>query len=78
MRKWHFSIHPAGVCCLLLAGLLLPFDRLCAAALAILLHEGAHLLAMAQCGVARLSIEWTPLGFVAQAGKLPDSGKEEE
>ena len=51
--------------------LFLPFDRLLAAAAAIVLHEGSHLLAMAFCGVKRISIEWTPLGFVAQAGSLP-------
>ena len=71
MSKWRFSIHPAGGLCLLAGILFLPFDRLLAAAAAIVLHEGAHLLAMALCGVKRISIEWTPLGFVAQAGSLP-------
>ncbi len=71
MKKWRFTIHPAGVLCLLAAVLFLPGQRLAAAAMAILLHEGAHLLAMRLCGVQRLHVEWTPLGFVAQAGELP-------
>lgn len=71
MSKWRFSIHPAGGLCLLAGMLFLPLDRLLAAAAAIILHEGAHLLVMLLCGVKRVSIEWTPLGFVAQAGSLP-------
>ncbi len=68
MRHWHFSIHPAGGLCLLGALLFVPLQQVLAAAVAMLLHEGAHLLCMYLCGVTRLFVEWTPLGFVAQAG----------
>lgn len=71
MRHWRFSIHPAGGVCLLAALLFVPMERLLAAAVAMLLHEGAHLLAMRLCGVIHVSVEWTPLGFVAHAGSYP-------
>lgn len=63
---WHFSAHPVGILCLLAALLFVPIRQLLAALLAIALHEGAHLLAMRLCRVRHCTIEWTPLGFVAQ------------
>lgn len=65
--QWHFSIHPMGVVCLLAALLFVPIQHLVAAMIAITLHEAAHLLAIRLCRVKCCSIEWTPLGFVAQA-----------
>lgn len=67
MRSWRFSVHPAGLIFLLSAVFFYPADKLLAAAAAILLHEGAHLLTMRLCGIKCCTVEWTPLGFVAQA-----------
>ena len=65
--SWHFSAHPIGLLCLLAALLLKPIRQLAAVLVARALHEGAHLLAIRLCKVRHCSIEWTPLGFVAQA-----------
>ena len=64
--KWHFSVHPAGVACLLAAFLFMPVDRLLAALAAVAIHEAAHLVAIYFCRVKDCAVEWTPLGFVAQ------------
>lgn len=65
--KWHFSAHPAGLVCLLTAFFFIPVDRLFAALAAVLIHESAHLIAIWLCKVKHCTVEWTPLGFVAQA-----------
>ena len=65
--RWHVSAHPIGLLCLLAALLLMPIRQLAAVLLALAFHEGAHLLAICLCRVRHCSIEWTPLGFVAQA-----------
>lgn len=71
MKNWHFSIHPAGVLCLLASLLFVPANRLLAVALAVMIHEGGHLVAMRLCSIRHLEVEWTPLGFVAQAAGFP-------
>lgn len=48
------------------ACLFVPVDKLLPAALAVVIHELGHVLAMRLCGVACCHIEWTPVGFVAQ------------
>lgn len=65
--QWRFSVHPVGIACLAAAILFVPIDRLLAALAAITLHEVGHLVAIGLCGVKRCAIEWTPLGFIAQA-----------
>ena len=68
--KWHVSIHPMGVVCLLAALLFMPIERITAIGIAIASHEAAHLLAIMLCKVKQCSLEWTPLGFVAQAERF--------
>ena len=68
--EWHFSVHPVGIVCLLAACLFVPVDRLVAALAAIMLHESAHLIAVGLCHVKYCSVEWTPVGFVAQTDGL--------
>ena len=68
--KWHFSVHPIGMICLGVAAVMIPLERFSAALLAVLLHEGAHMLCIWLCHVKYCSVEWTPFGFVAQAERF--------
>ena len=66
-RGFCLRVHPAGLAALLLA---LVFGRshvALAAVLALLWHEGAHVLAMLLCGVSRCEVELTPFGGMADA-----------
>ncbi len=63
--NWHFTIHPMGILCLAAAAFFLPVDQLLMVMLAMLIHEGGHLVAMKLCRVKNCTVEWTPLGFVA-------------
>lgn len=65
--QWRFSAHPIGIACLAAAILFVPVDRLLAALAAITIHELGHLLVIRLCRVKRCAVEWTPLGFIAQA-----------
>lgn len=65
--KWHISVHPVGGVCLLAALLFVPMERIAVVTITIVAHEAAHLIAIMLCKVKHCSIEWTPLGFVAQA-----------
>ena len=68
--RWRFSAHPIGIACLAAAILFVPVDRLLAAMAAITLHELGHLVAIRLCRVKCCAVEWTPLGFIAQADGL--------
>lgn len=68
--NWRFSVHPAGVACLLAAFLFVPVDQLIAVLAAITIHEVAHLVSIRFCRVRDCAVEWTPLGFVAQTSGL--------
>ena len=63
--KLRLKIHPAGAALAALGLLLLPSAGMLAAAAAMALHEGGHVLAMALCGVRECRIELTPFGGVA-------------
>ena len=63
--KLRLKIHPAGAALAALGLLLLPSAGVLAAAAAMALHEGGHVLAMALCGVRECRIELTPFGGVA-------------
>ena len=63
--KLRLKIHPAGASLAALGLLLLPSAGMLAAAAAMALHEGGHVLAMALCGVRECRIELTPFGGVA-------------
>ena len=58
--KLRLKIHPAGAALAALGLLLLPSAGMLAAAAAMALHEGGHVLAMALCGVRECRIELTP------------------
>lgn len=68
--KIDAHIHPAGTVSLLLMLLFLPIETVLTGVIAIFLHEGGHLLAMKCCKVRRCTVEWTPLGFMAQVSSL--------
>lgn len=61
-KRVRICIHPAGTV-LFAVGFLFADSRLALAALAALLvHEGAHLLAVHLCGICAYSVEITPFG----------------
>lgn len=68
--KIRFRIHPAGCGMLALAFLLSDSHTVVSVIIALFLHEGAHLAAMAICGVRRCSVELTPFGGVADAEEM--------
>lgn len=75
--KLRLKIHPAGAALAALGLLLLPSAGMLAAAAAMALHEGGHVLAMALCGVRECRIELTPFGGVADVPgfeRLPADG----
>lgn len=67
MSRYRITVHPAGLAALAAACLFVPAGRLLPAVLAVLIHEAGHAAAIGLCGVERCHIEWTPVGFVAQA-----------
>ena len=66
-RRFSISVHPAGVCLLACAFLFAPSAQVLAAALALLLHEIAHMAAMRLCGAGDCRVEITPFGGMADA-----------
>lgn len=68
-RRMRFSlrVHPAGLAMLAAALFFAPSGPVLAAVLALLWHEGAHLIAMALCGVPNCAVELTPFGGMADA-----------
>lgn len=65
--EYSLRVHPAGLALMLPALFFGSSNIALSAALALLLHEGAHMLAMALCGVKRCSVELTPFGGIADA-----------
>lgn len=67
MKRRRFTIraHPAGLALLLLALFFCESGAALAAALALVTHEAAHMLAMLMCGVKSCEVELTPFGGVA-------------
>lgn len=65
--KLRVKIHPAGAALLALAFVFADSHAALAAAAALLWHEGAHLMAMALCGVTSCLVELTPFGGMAHA-----------
>lgn len=63
--KVTLKAHPAGAALLAAALLWLESGKVLAALLALMLHEGGHVLAMRLCGVKRCCLELTPFGGVA-------------
>lgn len=72
MKRAGFSlrVHPAGLAALLLALVFGRSDAALAAALALLWHEAAHVLAMALCGLRGCAVELTPFGGIIDAPDL--------
>lgn len=66
-RAYSLRVHPAGLAALLLALLFGRADVALAACVALLCHEGAHVLCMLACGVKRCEVELTPFGGMADA-----------
>lgn len=66
-RSFRMKVHPAGLLILALAFLFARSHAVLAVILALLLHEGAHMLVMLLCGVRRCTIELTPFGGMADA-----------
>lgn len=64
---YRLRVHPAGAALLVMAFLFLDSHVVLAALLALLWHEGAHLLMMALTGVKRCTVELTPFGGMADA-----------
>lgn len=65
--RLSLRVHPAGLLMLAMAFFFLRSDLVLAAVLALLCHEGAHLLAMSCTGVPACSVELTPFGGMADA-----------
>lgn len=63
--KLRFRMHPVGAVLWLAAFLFLPSRAALSAALALLWHEGWHLLMMRLCGAKSCSVEITPFGGMA-------------
>jgi len=72
MKRTDISmkIHPAGAFLLAAAVLLLDVRKVLAASTALVMHEGAHLIAMRLCGIKECTIELTPFGGMADVAGL--------
>ncbi len=62
MKKMNVKMHPAGVIALAAAFLFMDSHLVLSSALALLIHESAHLVVMRCCGMKNCSIELTPFG----------------
>ncbi|MBE5801220.1 MAG: hypothetical protein E7319_02930 [Clostridiales bacterium] len=63
----RLSVHPIALVFFAFSVLFFPLPQLLLTLLALLLHECAHIIAMALCAVKRCQLEWTPFGAVADA-----------
>ncbi|MEG2480906.1 MAG: hypothetical protein RSB06_02645 [Clostridia bacterium] len=63
--RFTLRVHPAGLGMLALAFVFAPSQLVLGALLALLWHEGAHVLAMALAGVSACRVELTPFGGMA-------------
>lgn len=69
-RNYRIRVHPAGAALAVAALLFGDSHEVLAAVCALLLHEGAHLLAMILCGIRQCSVELTPFGGMADAAEI--------
>lgn len=67
VKRFTIRLHPVGALMLLGALLFCPSRDVLAAGLALLWHEGAHLVTMRLCGVCDCRVELTPFGGMADA-----------
>ncbi|NLO86867.1 MAG: hypothetical protein GX096_15785 [Clostridiales bacterium] len=64
-KNFRVKVHPAGLIMLAVAFIFSPSHTVLALVLALLLHEGAHMLIMLLFGVQECTIELTPFGGMA-------------
>ena len=67
MMKLSVRVHPAGAATVAAALVFADSRTVLSALCALLWHEGAHLAAMALCGVKNCRVELTPFGGMADA-----------